>query len=104
MSATENLLGSLRILIHTDDATPDLAATIENLTAHRTLVHDMTQEHAERIARLDVRERGSQVRRSKTKDRMRAKLQAEEHSEQAAMRVIWPVHQESLSGRLANTL
>lgn len=87
MSTTDDLLRSLRILLHTTDAAPNLADTIERLQSHRTLVHDMTQEHAERIARLDARERGSQARKSKIMDKKRAKLQAEEVSEQAVMRV-----------------
>lgn len=82
MSATENLSGSLRILLDTGDATPDLAATIESLSAHKTFVRDMAHEHAERIARLDATERGSHIRRSRKQDRMRAKLQAEEYCTQ----------------------
>lgn len=87
MSAPGNLIRSLRILLHTTDATPNLTVTIGTLTTHRTFVNNMTQEHAERIARLDARERGSRARKSKKKEKMRAKLQAEERLEQDAMRV-----------------
>lgn len=87
MSAIEKLIRSLRILLHTTDATPNLTFTIETLTTHRTFVHNITQEHAERIARLDARERGIQARKSMKKEKMRAKLQAGERSEQDAMRV-----------------
>ncbi len=104
MATLEDVMASVNTLMDTVDATQSFATTIQEIKAFRARVHEMTQEHAKRIVKIDVKEKDVLARRFESRGQVLAKLQAEERAEQDTMRVSWSNHLRRLLGRPADVL